>query len=356
MRLRHALGVAFAVAVTLTPAALAADTAAPPQVSGVSKVDGHTVRVILRAPGDLTGLDVQAELGGKTAQVARLRPLGPRRPLHLVFAVDTSTSMAGPPLAAAIAAGQRLLDAAGSNDKVGLVVFDGSARTVTPLTGNTQAVQAALSTLTTNPGTALYDGIGDAARLTGQADGSRRVVVVLSDGDDTASATSLDDLTAALARGGVEVDAVGLTSSGSYTATALRQVAAATHGAYVAAAKVSALEPIASRLAQTRLAGEWAFDVALPHSSSRTLTISLHGGPPAQVALPAGAGGASVSMWTTYGAWIVALLGFAAVMMLATVVMNAAERRPQALTARLSPYSSELSKEAAKGHEPALTD
>jgi tight adherence protein B len=356
MRLRHALGVAFAIAVMLTPAALAADTAAPPQVSGVSRVNGHTVRVIVRAPGDLTGLDVQAELGVKTAQVTRLRPLGPRRPLHLVFAVDTSTSMAGPPLAAAVAAGQRLLDAIGSNGKVGLVVFDGSARTMTPLTGNPQAVQAALSTLTTNPGTALYDGIGGAARLTGQADGSRRVVVVLSDGDDTASATSLADLTAALARGGVEVDAVGLTSSGSYTATALRQVAAATHGAYVAAAKVSALEPIAARLAQTRLAGEWAVDVALPHSSSRTLAISLHGGPPAHVALSAGVGGASVSMWSTYGAWIVALLGFAAIMMLATVVMSAAERRPQALTARLSPYSSELSKEAAKEHEPALTD
>jgi len=356
MRLRHALGVAFAIAVTLTPAALAADTAAPPQVSGVSKVDGHTVRVILRAPGDLTGLDVQAELGGKTAQVTRLRPLGPRRPLHLVFAVDTSTSMAGPPLAAAAAAGQRLLDAVGSTDEVGLVEFDGSARTVTPLTGNVQAVQAALSSLTAYPGTALYDGIGDAARLTGPVDGSRRVVVVLSDGDDTTSATSLDDLTAALARKGVEVDAVGLTSSGSYTATALRRIAAATHGAYVPAASVSALEPIAARLTQTRLAGEWAVEVVLPHSSSRTLAISLHGGPPAQVALPAGVAGASISVWSKYGAWIVALLGFAAIMMLATVVMSAAERRPQALTARLSPYSSELSKEAAKAHEPALTD
>jgi tight adherence protein B len=356
MRLRHALGMAFAIAVTLTPAALAADAAAPPQVRGVSKVDGHTVRVIVRAPGDLTGLDVQAELGGRTAQVTRLRPLGRRRPLHLVFAVDTSTSMAGPPLAAAAAAGQRLLDAVGSTDEVGLVEFDGSARTVTPLTGNVQAVQAALSSLTAYPGTALYDGIGDAARLTGPVDGSRRVVVVLSDGDDTTSATSLDDLTAALARKGVEVDAVGLTSSGSYTATALRRIAAATHGAYVPAASVSALEPIAARLTQTRLAGEWAVEVVLPHSSSRTLAISLHGGPPAQVALPAGVAGASISVWSKYGAWIVALLGFAAIMMLATVVMSAAERRPQALTARLSPYSSELSKEAAKAHEPALTD
>jgi tight adherence protein B len=356
MRMRHALGVAFAIAATLAPAALAAGTAAPPQVSGISKIDDHTVRVIVRAPGDLTATDVQAEVGGKAARVTRLRPLGRRRPLHLVFAVDTSTSMVGQPLAAAVAAGQRLLDAVGSRDKVGLVVFDGSARTVTPLTGDVQAVEAALPTLTTHPGTALYDGIGDAARLTGNADGSRRVVVVLSDGDDTASATSLGELTAALARSGVEVDTVGLTSSGSYTATALRQVAAATHGTYVPATAVSALEPIAARLTQTRLAGEWAIDVAVPHTSSRTLTISLHGGPPAQVALPAGVAGSSVSLWSEYGAWIVAVLGFAAIMMLATVVMNAAERRPQALTARLSPYSAELSKEAAKAHEPALTD
>ncbi|HEV8450350.1 MAG TPA: type II secretion system F family protein [Gaiellales bacterium] len=356
MRLRHALGVTLAIAATLAPVAMAADTAASPQVGGIRKVDGHTVRVIVRAPGDLTGLDVQAELGGKTAQVTRLQHMGQRRSLHLVFAVDTSTSMAGPPLAAAIAAGQRLLDAAGSTDEVGLVVFDDSARTVTPLTGNVQAVQAALTTLTTHQGTALYDGIGDAARLTGPADGSRRVVVVLSDGDDTSSATSLDHLTASLAGGGVEVDAVGLTSSGSYTAASLRRVAAATHGSYVPASTLSALEPIAARLAQARLASEWAVDVALPHSSARTLTISLHDGPPVHVALPADVAGAPRSMWSEYGAWIVAVLGFAAIMMLATVIMSAAERRPQALTARLSPYSSELSKEAEKSHQPALTD
>jgi tight adherence protein B len=356
MRLRHALGVTFAIAATLTPVAMAADTAASPHVSGVSKVDGHTVRVVVRAPGGLTGLDVRAELGGRTAQVTRLQPIGPRRSLHLVFAVDTSTSMAGRPLAAAVAAGQRLLDAAGSTDKVGLVVFDDSARTVTPLTGNVQAVQAALPTLTTHRGTALFDGISDAARLTGPADGSRRVVVVLSDGDDTTSATSLDQLTASLAGDGVEVDAVGLTSSGSYTAASLRRVASATHGTYVPASTLSALEPIAARLAQTRLASEYAVDVALPRSGARTLKISLHGGPPAQVALPAGVAGASPSMWSEYGAWIVAVLGFAAIMMIATVIMSAAERRPQALTARLSPYSSELSKEAEKAHEPALTD
>ena len=219
--------------------------------------------------------------------MTRLRPLGPRRPLHLVFAVDTSTSMAGPPLAAAIAAGQRLLDAVGSTDKVGLVEFDGSARTVTPLTGNVQAVQAALSSLTTHPGTALYDGIGDAARLTGPADGSRRVVVVLSDGDDTTSATSLDDLTAALARRA----ASRWTRSASPPPGRTRPPRCARsrrpRTAPTSRRRASpALEPIAARLAQTRLAGEWAVDVALPHSSSRDARDQ-----PARRA--AGAGGAA---------------------------------------------------------------
>ena len=315
------------------------------------------MRVIVRAPGDLTGLDVQAELGGKTAQVTRLRPLGPRRSLHLVFAVDTSTSMAGPPLAAAVAAGQRLLDAVGSTDKVGLVEFDGSARTVTPLTGNVQAVQAALSTLTTHRGTALYDGIGDAARLTGP------VGRVAAGGRGALGRRRhhVGDVARSISRRRSRATASRWTRSASPPPGRTRPPRCARwRRRRTAPTCRRRRSPRSSRSrpgwTQTRLAGEWAVDVALPHSSSRTLTISLHGGPPAHVALPAGVAGASISVWSEYGAWIVALLGFAAIMMLATVVMSAAERRPQALTARLSPYSSELSKEAAKAHEPALTD
>src|SRR5207342_179759 len=102
---------------------------------------------------------------------------GPDRPLHLVLAIDTSDSMAGVPLTAAISAGRHLLDAIGSEDRVGLVTFDGSARVIAPLSSNSEAVSNALSVVQTAKGTALYDGLLTAVDLTGHGHHAQRVVV-----------------------------------------------------------------------------------------------------------------------------------------------------------------------------------
>jgi tight adherence protein B len=358
MRLRRPIAVGLALLAAAAPAALAADSpsAGQTQVAGARKIDAHTVRVLVRAPGDLTGADVQATLGGRLAFVERVRPNGPRPSLHLVFAVDTSGSMAGEPITAAIAAGQRLLDAVGSNDQVGLVEFSDSAQVVAPLTSNVGGVRTALSSLTTRSGTALYDGVATAAKLAGSDPNAQRIVVVLSDGADTSSKLSLAKLTSSLAGSGVQVDAVGLTESGSYDGRALRAITRVTHGTFAPASAVSDLEPIVVRLTESQLAGDYSLDVALPHSSSRDLTVSVRGASPAHLTLPAGVSGASPSLWSSYGGWLVAVLGFAAILMLSVLALTAAERRPQALGARLSPYSADLSKEAAKVHGAALLD
>jgi tight adherence protein B len=357
MRMRRAVVAACLVAAVLAPSALASDSStATTQVGEVSRLSDHTVRVIVKAPGDLTGAQVQASLGGKLAFVESVKRSGPHTPLHLVFAVDTSGSMSGLPITAAIAAGQRLLDSIGTDDEVGLVVFDSSARVIAPMTSNVAAVRSALSSLTTSSGTALYDGVATAAKLAGHDPAANRVVVVLSDGADTSSNLKLAALERQLRASGVEVDAVGLTASGSYDASDLRSITDVSGGAFAPASSVSDLEPITVKLAQAQLAGDYALDVALPHSSSRDLQISVRGGRPAHVALPAGASGASLSFWSAHGNLIVALLGFAAILMIAIVVLTAAERRPQTLASRLSPYSADLSKEAAKVRAPALLD
>ncbi len=357
MQMPRAIVLACLAAAALTPAALASDSGTgTTQIAGVHKIDGSTVRVIVKAPGDLTDSQVQASLGGRLAFIERVQRSGPRTPLHLVFAVDTSGSMSGLPITAAIAAGQRLLDAVGSTDQVGLVVFDDSARVVAPMTSNVAAVRTALSSLTTHNGTSLYDGVATAAKLAGSDPNSKRVVVVLSDGADTSSRLSLARLEAQLQASGVEVDAVGLTASGSYDATALRQITATSGGAFAPAASVADLEPITVKLAQAQLASEFALDVALPHSSSRDLLISVRGAAPGHVALPAGTAGASLSLWNAHGNLLVALLGFAAILMISFLALTTAERRPQSLAARLSLYSADLSKEAAKVRAPALLD
>ena len=64
-----------------------------------------------RRPATCDAMDVQAMLNSHLADVQKISRTGPHQRLDLVFAVDTSGSMAGQPIAAAKAAGQHLLDA-----------------------------------------------------------------------------------------------------------------------------------------------------------------------------------------------------------------------------------------------------
>jgi tight adherence protein B len=354
---RRALALACVLSALLAPAALAAGSSSgATEVTGTSKLSDHSVRVFMKAPGEMSDADVEASLGGTLALVEGVRLVGERPSMRLVLAVDTSESMAGKPLTAAIAAGERLLDTVGPEDKVALVVFDADARVVSSLTSNVTSVRNSLRSVSTQTGTALYDGVQTAADLLGQSTTSRRIVVVLSDGADTASTTTLRSLRKGLAGSGIEVNAVGLTTSDVYQEGPLHKVTAGTGGVYQAAATVDDLEPVAVRLAQTELATNYAVDVVLPASGSRELKISVGGASPAVVPLPAGVSGATESIWHQHGDSIVALLGFLAVIAAAITFLTRAQRKPQSLGARLLPYSADLSKEAAKVESAALLD
>jgi tight adherence protein B len=316
------------------------------------------VRVLVKAAGDLETSDVEADLGGRFAFVERVRPSGPVRRTDLVFAVDTSGSMAGAPIAAATAAGRRLLDAVGSSGRVGLVTFSDTAQVVRPLTADAGSVRTALAGLETHSGTALYDGIALAADtvMAGSDPNARRIVVVLSDGADTASSTTLAALTRRLHTAGVEVDAVGLESSPSFRAEPLREIAAAAGGELAPTRTLAGLEPIALQLSQARLATTYAVDVNLPASGARSLRVSVRGGRPATVRLPEGVSGASPGFWTAHGDVLVVILGVAAAGMLAFVIATAAGNRRPPLSARLAEYTAEGASAAAPSRSLFMLD
>ena len=121
-RVGRAAALALFAAALAAPAALGA--APPTEVTGVQP-RGSPLRARDREgrAGDLSTSDVEADLGGRFAFVEGVHQTGPVRPTDLVFAVDTSGSMAGAPIAAATAAGRRLLDAVGHTGRVGLVTF-----------------------------------------------------------------------------------------------------------------------------------------------------------------------------------------------------------------------------------------
>jgi VWFA-related protein len=107
-------------------------------------------------------------------------------PLNLILAFDTSGSMAGARLHSLVQAAQSLLDRLRPDDRVALVSFATRVRLLAPLTPSRQQIQGALATLSAQGATSLRDAAFSALALR-DADPGRTLVLVFSDGADTAS-------------------------------------------------------------------------------------------------------------------------------------------------------------------------
>ena len=100
------------------------------------------------------------------------------------------------------------LGAAQADVRIGLVTFAGDIGQVIEPTVDHDSVRAALAEIELSKGTSVYDGIGEGLDLVG-SEGSRSLLV-LSDGGDTNSATTLDVVTTDAMDEGVVVDVVSL--------------------------------------------------------------------------------------------------------------------------------------------------
>ncbi|MCY4727547.1 type II secretion system F family protein [Nocardioides sp. STR2] len=100
------------------------------------------------------------------------------------------------------------LSAAPDDVKIGLVAFAGKVSTTIDPTIDHGAVEAALDGITLKRGTSVYDGI--AAGMSALGDEGSRSILVLSDGADTASTTTLEVLSREAADAEVVVDVVSL--------------------------------------------------------------------------------------------------------------------------------------------------
>ena len=126
-----------------------------------------------------------------------------------VLVLDASNSMLqGGKFTAAQEAVDTFLEAAPADVRIGLVTFAGDIGEVIEPTVDHDSVRAALAEIELRKGTSVYDGIGEGLDLVG-TEGSRSLLV-LSDGGDTNSATTLDVVTTDAQDEGVVVDVVSL--------------------------------------------------------------------------------------------------------------------------------------------------
>jgi VWFA-related protein len=130
--------------------------------------------------------------------------------LAVAVAVDTSGSMQGAPLETARASVRQLLEQMGPRDRAALVAFGRTVEVAQDLTNDREALNRALDGLTAGGDTALYDGTFQAISLAAQHSLGRRAVVVITDGEDTHSNLTLDDVIGKAREANTPVSVIGL--------------------------------------------------------------------------------------------------------------------------------------------------
>ena len=139
-------------------------------------------------------------------------------PIDLIVMLDTSRSMTGK-VAIVQTAARGFLETLRPEDRGAVVAFSDRVNLLEPLTSDRQLLSAAVASTTLTGNTALRTAIYVTLKQFGQplrrepAAVRRQAIAVLTDGEDTASLTSFDDLLALARQMGVAVYTVRLEST-----------------------------------------------------------------------------------------------------------------------------------------------
>jgi len=167
----------------------------------------------------------------------------------VVLVLDTSYSMTGEPIAAAIRAEEAFVKRLNPKEQVGAIDFNRNTKVVLPLTSDPSKIaQTLAATPPITTGTHIFDAVAQAESMLTAAHISSGSIVVLSDGADTGSRHSLPSVARDAVASNLRIYTIGLDDS-SYAPRTLKALAAAGHGEY-AQAKAQALAPLFDRLGE----------------------------------------------------------------------------------------------------------
>lgn len=251
----------------IMPAAGAA-TGGAPSLTDV-RVDGSHVQGVLTVPGTTQahGIDagsVKVAFGSASAQPAHLTSITREQRSALIM-IDTSGSMAGAGLAAAKSAAEIFLDEVPADIAVGLASFAHAPHLLVSPTTDRQSVRRALARVAAGGDTSLYDAVMLGGRVLGT--GGSRTLVLLSDGADTVSRTTLRTATVEIRRAGIRPVVVGF-RTGDMQNGVLRAVAGAGAGVFTQAHDTASLR---------RAFGSAAEDISTQVRLSAVVPAGLHG-------------------------------------------------------------------------------
>ena len=183
-----------------------------------STIDLVMLNVTVTGPGgryvaDLSADDFQILEDGRQQDVAYFSPANV--PLSVSLVLDTSSSMDDEMVLSKQAA-MDFIARLRPGDVAEIVSFDSRVEVLQPMTSNRTLLEAAIQRMRAGGSTALYNAVYIVLRQLDKVkpqtgdDVRRQVIVVLSDGEDTASLVTLDDLLDSAKRSQTVIYTVGL--------------------------------------------------------------------------------------------------------------------------------------------------
>ncbi len=221
--------VAVAIAIVVAPAA-AGDVI----VRGLDTTRLPLVRAVVTADPPAPGKTPTITVSENGRPIGALEVAAPDGNAAIVLAIDTSGSMKGTPLRAALAAAGEFLGSVKGDDRVAIVNFGRTALMAQPLTSDRGALATTIEGLKTDSvkGTALHDALKlGVAELQSAPATARRILVVLTDGRDSSSLATIEDVATAATAAQVAVYPIALEST-QFDPDPLRRLAGATGGSF----------------------------------------------------------------------------------------------------------------------------
>jgi tight adherence protein B len=260
LRRRATLLAVFAALVSCSAAAAASTAAVKPlQVTPVGRLPFPERGYVVDLPQNAAAGhgDVHVTENGKPVGSFSFAPLASTGLRYgAVLAIDSSLSMKGAPFLGALAAAKKFGSHRGANERIGLVAFNGSVKTVVaPTLSHGALTSALLHPPALAYGTRIYDALNRSLALLASQKVTTGAIILLSDGADVGSRATLARVVARAHGQNIRIFTVGLRSK-AFAPTTLGQIASQTGGAYAEAAAAAQLTTIYAALGQ-RLAGEY---------------------------------------------------------------------------------------------------
>jgi VWA domain-containing protein len=169
---------------------------------------------------------------GVPAHVVDALPVGSGSTVALV--VDHSQSMRGRAIGSALLIARRLLKDEPGSARIAVFAIASKATQKTTFSRKRADARAALAGIGIDPryGTRLYDGVALAANALRRAGGEHKVLILISDGQETTSVTGVEGAAGAALKAHVPVLPVGVADS-TYEPDVLASLARGTEGAFL---------------------------------------------------------------------------------------------------------------------------